>query len=1227
MAAFDWSSTPLGAPATWPQSLRTVVRILLTSRYAMWMGWGPELTFLYNDAYAVMTLGAKHPWALGRPSREVWAEIWPQIGPRIERVLTTGEATWDERLRLFLERSGYREETYHTFSYSPLPDDAGRVNGHLCVVTEETERVLDERRLATLGELGSRLASARGDADVFAAVERAAAVGAPDLPFLFVYLFGDRGTARLAARGNVAGEGMPAEMPIADLARLCGAATAGSDAGAVAFATARACRTPAPVRDLRGFWDIAPEQTLVAPLRLSGQHEPAGVLIAGLNPFRRLDERYENFVTLFTGQVAAGLTAARAYEEERRRAEALAALDRAKTMFFSNISHEFRTPLTLMLGPTEDALATPGGALAGEDLRTVHRNQQRLLKMVNTLLDFSRVEAGRTRARFEPVDLAAETAGLAALFRSAIERAGLRLEAGCEPLDAPVYVDRTLWERIVLNLLSNALKFTFEGSITVRVRRDGDEAAVTVEDTGVGIPAEALPRVFERFHRVEGTRSRTYEGSGIGLALVHELVQLHGGHVSASSAVGRGTTFTVRLPFGAAHLPPELVAETPAASPGHTGAADAFVAEAERWLPAALDPASAAAPAPRVATGRVLVADDNADMREYAARLLRAHWEVETAADGEAALAAARARRPDLVLTDVMMPRLDGFGLLRALRGDARTADVPVIMLSARAGDESRIDGLVAGADDYLVKPFSARELIARVATHLGVGQARRHAQIERDRLQALLGQVPAIINFLSGPDLVFEFVHPLAVKALGGRDILGKPVLEAIPEHRGQPFVAELIDTYRTGRVHTGRGARAEFDSRGTGEREETFWDYTYLPVRNADGVIEGVMTFDIEVTEQVRTQRSLEQATRAKDEFLAMLGHELRNPLAPIQTALQLMELKGAASVVPERLVIERQTRHLARLVDDLLDVARIARGRIELKKELVPIADVIAKAIEVAAPLFETRRQRLDLRVPQAGLVVHADPERLAQAVGNLLTNAAKYSEPATPIVVEARRGDADVVVAVRDQGIGIPADLVPRVFDLFVQGGQSPARSQGGLGLGLAIVRNIMELHGGTATVASDGPGRGSEFRLRLPAAVEAPAPAGLAETPAGPAPAAGLSVLIVDDNEDAAVMLTVFLELRGHRVRSAAGAVAALRLLAEEPAEVALLDIGLPDMDGYELASRIRGDRRLDSVRLVAVTGYGQASDRQKAEAAGFDAHLVKPVDTAVLERVLAGLPR
>ena len=1222
MRDLRWESTPLGPPESWPQSLRTVVRILLTSRYAMWMGWGDELTFLYNDAYAAMSLGAKHPWALGRPSREVWAEIWPQIGPRIERVLTTGEATWDERLQLFLERSGYREETYHTFSYSPLSDEEGLVRGHLCVVTEETERVLDERRLTTLGLLGAHLAAAKTDEEVFGAVEYAAAHGAQDLPFALVYSF-EEGKARLRARGNVtAGRESSADLPIAELLDLCGVASGTAEGRALLTSRDGVVRaTPAIFKGYTEVWGTPSAFMIVLPLSVPGQDSPVGLMVAGSNPFRRQDAKYRNFVGLFAGQVSAALSAARAYEEERRRVEALAALDRAKTTFFSNISHEFRTPLTLMLGPTEDALSTRDGALSGEDLHTVHRNQLRLLKLVNTLLDYSRLEAGRTRARFEPVDLAAETAGLASVFRSAVERAGLQLEVDAPALSAPVFLDRELWERVVLNLLSNALKFTFEGRIRVAVVDGHDHAEIAVDDTGVGIPPDALSRVFDRFHRVEGTRARTHEGSGIGLALVHDIVALHGGRVVVVSEVGRGTRFTVHLPFGKDHLPADAVAVASTAEVSASSMAEAFVAEAERWLPGTDESQRGAGAAGT--SGRVLVVDDNADMRSYVARLLRRHWDVETAADGEAALAAIQRDPPGVVLTDVMMPNLDGFGLLRALRADPRTADLPVVMLSARAGDEARIEGLNAGADDYLVKPFTAGELVARIASQLGGARARKEVRDERDRLRQLLGDVPAIINFLSGPDFVFEYVHPLARKALGGRELLGKPLLEAIPEYRVQPtpFIAHLRDVYAHGIVCKGEAVRVLLDRDGTGDLIETFWDYVYLPVRDSSGMIGGVMTFDIEVTDQVRTRQQLEQATRAKDEFLAMLGHELRNPLAPIFTALQLLELKGVREGAKERAIIARQTRHLARLVDDLLDVSRIARGQFELRKASVDVADVIAKAVEVASPLVEIRNQRLDVRV-ESGLTVHADAARLAQAVSNLLTNSAKYSDPDTTITVCAERSGGDLEIRVVDQGMGIDGELLPRVFDLFAQGRQSSARSEGGLGLGLAIVRNIMELHGGSATASSEGPGHGSQFVLRLPV-LDAPTDVAARLGPRPARATRALDVLIVDDNDDAAQTLEIYLGLRGFAVRTARDAADALRTLRDSAADVALVDIGLPGVDGYEFAALVKQDPRLAGVRLVAVTGYGQEKDRQRTKAAGFEAHVVKPVDPAALEALLS----
>ncbi|HSK44399.1 MAG TPA: ATP-binding protein, partial [Candidatus Binatia bacterium] len=581
--SFDWSQTPMGPISGWPQSLKTAVRILITSRYSMWMGWGPELIFFYNDAYARQTLGKKHPWALGKPVSEVWAEIWADLDPRVRTVTETGEATWDEGLLLFLERSGYSEETYHTFSYSPLTDDDGKINGLFCVVMEETERVIGERQLGLLRHLAAGLSSKNTEEDVCIAIPASLKTNPQDLPFTLVYLFeNEEKRARLACetgieRGHPAAPGMieigtqDEVWPIRDLLNR---------------------KNPVFVENLSerfgsmptGAWDRPPTRAILVPITGQGQDRPAGVFVTALNPYRQLNADYSGFIDLVAGQIAAGIANARAYEGERQRAEALAALDRAKTTFFSNVSHEFRTPLTLMLGPTEDALANPEKVLRGRELETVHRNELRLLKLVNTLLDFSRLEAGRVTASYQPTDLGAYTMELASIFRSAIEKAGLNYVVACEPLPRPVYIDREMWEKIVLNLISNALKSTFHGSIELELANKQDHVELSVRDTGTGIPEHELSHLFERFRRVEHARRRTHEGSGIGLALVHELLAMHGGKISVQSQVGKGTTFTVSLPYGSQHLPKERVRpEAEQIAPGTSR--KAFVQEALSWLP------------------------------------------------------------------------------------------------------------------------------------------------------------------------------------------------------------------------------------------------------------------------------------------------------------------------------------------------------------------------------------------------------------------------------------------------------------------------------------------------------------------------------------------------------------------------------------------------------------------------------------------------------------------
>ena len=585
---FDWTKTPLGAIEEWPQSLKTVVRTLLTSRFAMWMSWGPELTFLYNDDYARMTLGKKHPWALGRPSQEVWKEIWDDIGPRIHRVLETGQATWDEALLLFLERSGYREETYHTFSYSPLSGDDGAVAGHLCVVTEETDRVIGERRLKTLRSLAGELSKTITDEEVVSCIARCLGENRKDLPFTLLYLFTEDGKeARLACQTGIA-EGAAAAPETIRLNEKnqpwpMNELLTGKDCIIVEDLAERFKSVPS------GSWDKSPWRALLLPITSQGQGQdkPAGVIVAALNPFRPLDVSYAGFINLVAGQIAASIANARAYLAEKKRAEALAEIDRAKTAFFSNVSHEFRTPLTLMLGPLQDLLArshTHLSPTAKEELDLVSRNGTRLLRLVNTLLDFSRLEAGRVQAVYQATDLALFTSELASVFRSATDKAGLRLAGDCSDLGEPVYLDRDMWEKVVLNLLSNAFKFTFEGEIAVSVKRSGKMAELRVRDTGVGIPAEAIPRLFERFNRVPNMPSRTHEGSGIGLALVYELVKLHSGTVRAESIVGKGSTFVVSIPFGQSHLASGQLAGSRSLSSTAVGAKP-FVEEALRWLP------------------------------------------------------------------------------------------------------------------------------------------------------------------------------------------------------------------------------------------------------------------------------------------------------------------------------------------------------------------------------------------------------------------------------------------------------------------------------------------------------------------------------------------------------------------------------------------------------------------------------------------------------------------
>ncbi|MDC0712977.1 ATP-binding protein [Stigmatella sp. ncwal1] len=743
VSAHDWPETSLGPPGSWPPSLRAVIRTLLSSSYPMVLTWGPRFAQFYNDAYSKL-IGNKHPAALGEDIRVTMAESWDTLGPMIQKVMATGIANWTPALMLLMERGGYREEAYFSVSHAPAEDDTGAIAGMLAVCSEVTQQVIGDRRLRLLRDLSAKAGEGRGVQKASQEVLAALSASPLDVPFALLYLRAEEGSpVTCAGAVGVAWEAATRPWPLEQ-----------SLAGETVRVDDVAQHLPLP----GGPWGDPVRSALLMPIASSGQGAPLGVLAVGVSPNRALDEGYASFYELLASQVSVALGNARAYDEERKRAEQLAELDRAKTAFFSNVSHEFRTPLTLMLGPLEDVLAS--GTLpeaAARELDVVHRNATRLLRLVNTLLDFSRLESGRLEASFEPTDLAAYTAELASSFRSVAERAGLTLTVDCPPLPEPLYVDREMWEKIVLNLLSNAFKFTLQGTITVRMRAKAGQVRLEVLDTGTGIPPEELPHLFERFYRVRGAQGRTHEGTGIGLALVQDLVRLHGGEVRVESVEGRGACFTVVLPEGRGHLAPEQVRVPRHLASTATGGG-AFLAEAQGWLKDSSQEVprqtphlpSGAGPEPGRLLGRLLLADDNADMRDYVRRVLSSSFEVEAVADGQAALEAARARVPDLLLTDVMMPRLDGFGLLRELRKDPLTRTVPVVMLSARAGEESAVEGLEAGADDYLVKPFSARELVARVRSSLELSRMRRESSLQEARAEALKRAVQVRDEFLS---------------------------------------------------------------------------------------------------------------------------------------------------------------------------------------------------------------------------------------------------------------------------------------------------------------------------------------------------------------------------------------------------------------------------------------------------------------------------------------------
>lgn len=963
----DWPVHPLGAPETWPPKLRVALGICLNARFPAAICWGLDATLFYNDAYMRLFDPAKHPFALARSLRESWPENWHATKELIDRAFALGARSSEQQLPWLLPENA---QSRASFSVCPLlSDDGQRVEGFFCIGSETPTVSAQRRRLRTCRRLNRCAAAIRSIED--ACYEAAVVLGenADDIPFGAIYVLDDarENLVRMATIGELSSQSAPAKVPLAGAHAAIGTLEYGI-AEAYATGELRAIELLASASE-------SAQRAIVLAIGDATGSSSLGVLVAGLGTLHSLDGASSDFFEFVSEQLGAIVANARAHEEERSRTRAQIQLGEARTAFYSDVSHEFRTPLTLILGTIGEVLARleePARSVLTPQLEIVRRNALRTLKLVNTLLDFAHVESGSAHARCEPVDLSALTIELASTFRSAIESAGIRFDVRCT-LSEQVWVDRGMWDKIVLNLLSNAFKHTFQGRIEVQLDALGDDVVLVVADTGSGIPPDQLPRVFDRFYRVEGARARAYEGSGIGLAMVQELVRLHSGSVSLESAVDRGTRVTVRLPRFQARLADEADASrkvdlTPARlSRLDESIAEAFIAESQRWLASTGSEhntsqsehppsfASAALRPDETVGARIVVVDDDADLRAYLVNLLSGRWTVQAFANAPSALAYVRAHQVELVLTDIMMPGVDGLSLLRALRSDPKLCTIPVILLSGRTGEDSRVEGLDAGADDYLIKPFSPREACARVEAQL--------------RLAARAGLV----------------------------------------------------------------------------------------------------------------------EANRAKDEFLAVLSHELRTPLTPILLWGRALErgdvpLHDFGSAIA---AINSCAERELHLVDELLELSRMITGSTSVDRGWSSLDDVVRRGVAAARSL--ALQAGIELHIAHDGELgsAYVDASRMAQVLSRLLENAIKFTPRGGRVALSVVAEDDAIVAEVTDTGQGLSAEFLQNAFEPFRQFSTGDARAHGGLGIGLALARHVLLLHGGTLEAKSEGQGRGAVFTARFP----------------------------------------------------------------------------------------------------------------------------------------------
>ncbi len=1104
---YDWSTTPLGPPEQWQQSLKTCVRIMLTSSQPIWIGWGKELIKLYNDPYKAI-VGGKHPQALGQPASVVWKDIWKDIASMLERVMDQNEGTYVESQLLIMERNGYPEETYYTFSYTPIPGDEGGTAGMFCANSDDTEKIISERQLRTLTQMGKALIGAQTVEEVYRNAIHSLKGNPEDFPFAAIYEVEQNGKHLI-----LAGETAPLPRNFfpddvcleRDSDKFPYLSTAIEGKKPLVFSGMLETFGPLPC----GHWQQQPHSLMVIPVFMTTRKNPVAIVQVGFNPYRKADEKYLNYFELIADQIATGTNNVLNFEAERKRNEALEELDRSKTVFFSNISHEFRTPITLMLGPLEELLQKNVSGLANEErqhLETTHRNALRLLKLVNTLLDFSRIESGRQQASYVRTNISTFTENLASNFRSVMEKAGLEFSVQAEKIARPVYVDRQMWEKIVFNLLSNAFKFTLEGKITVRISAEEEFFSMTVEDTGIGIPENELPHMFERFHRIQNAVGRTYEGTGIGLSLIMELVKMHGGAIGVESRVGSGTKFIVTIPYGKSHLPEDLVFETE--NVPEADISSAYLQEAGFIMDVSNDRPQPSESQKNSREGAVLIVDDNADMRQHLESIVGKVYKTVKAVNGAEALKVMNREKIALVLSDIMMPVMDGVELLKHLKENSATAEIPVVLITARAGEESRIEGFETGADDYLVKPFSARELLARIKVQMELSKKRNAVNRQ---LTDLFVQAPTAIVILKGPEFVFELANDRALEIISRTkmEVSGRKAAEVMPELAAQGFIQLMEQVYYSGERVVVEETPLRYTSHG--QEVSIFVKFVFQPLIDEDGSISGIMILGDDVSPQVLARKKIEEneenlekqvaqrtgellkANKELESFNYVASHDLQEPLRKIQTFINLVEKNKDNPEATEKYFqkINQSTQRMRDLIQSILVYSRLSKTGEELvDTDLNKILSDVTSDLEL---LMEEKGATIQSdHLP----VIKANALQMHQLFSNLISNSIKFSRQSPMIRIQAQvvagkeMNLADKInpqqqylrLTFRDNGIGFEPRFKEQIFNLFQRLHGKDEFS--GTGIGLSIVKKIVEQHNGFIEADSQ-PGEGAVFNIWIP----------------------------------------------------------------------------------------------------------------------------------------------